>query len=85
MNAPAVSAGGLVTLAWSQGGGGPPTAYTIIARFTTNGPVIASLPVSAGATSISVTAPPGTYFVSVAASNAVGTSAESNQVIVVVP
>jgi hypothetical protein len=34
---------------------------------------------------MSATAPPSTYFVSVVAANALGTSAESNQVTVVVP
>jgi hypothetical protein len=85
LGAPAVTVNRLVTLAWTPGGGGAATLYTVRARFTSNGPIIASLPVSASVMTLSVTAPPGTFYVSVVASNAQGTSADSNQVVVRVP
>jgi hypothetical protein len=85
LGVPVVGAGRLVTLSWAPGGGGTPTSYTIRVRLAPGGAVIASLPLGAGATTMSATAPPGTYFVSVVAANALGTSAESNQVTVVVP
>jgi hypothetical protein len=53
------------------------------ARLSPASAVIATLPVAG--TSVSVGAPPGTYFVTVVAMNGVGSSAESNHVTVVVP
>jgi hypothetical protein len=73
----------VVSLSWVPGAGGTPASYIVRARLSPGGPVIASLPVSG--TSMSVSAPPGTYFVTVVAENALGTSAESNSIPVVVP
>jgi hypothetical protein len=74
--------GGNVTLSWTTPSRSP-TSYTIRARYTTGGPIIASLPVTGN--TVTVPAPPGSYLVTVLATNALGSSAESNQVSVVVP
>jgi hypothetical protein len=84
LNPATVSAGRSVTLTWSAGSGGPVASYTIVARALPNGPIIASLPGVPG-TTLTVPAPPGTYLVNVIAVNALGSSAESNQITVVVP
>ena len=57
---------------------------TILARFVAGGRIEAELPVGT-ATSLDVSAPNGTYVVSVRASNAVGTGPESAAVTVTVP
>ncbi|MEZ5286820.1 MAG: fibronectin type III domain-containing protein [Vicinamibacterales bacterium] len=84
---PASVAGSTVTLSWAppaDGGSGPsPSSYTVYARLPGSATVVATLPVNG--TSISVPAAAGTYVVSVVAHGAGGTSAESNQVTVVVP
>lgn len=77
-----VSASRTVTFNWSAATGA--TSYTIIARSSPTGGVIASLP-GLTSTTFSVNAPPGTYFITVAANNSAGQSAESNQVQVIVP
>jgi hypothetical protein len=80
----AVVNGNQVTFTWQPGQDGPPpTSYTIGAALVPGGPVVASLPVSG--TTITVPAPPGTYFVRVIAHNDVGSSEASNEVTVVVP
>ncbi|MEZ5283673.1 MAG: hypothetical protein R2712_02460 [Vicinamibacterales bacterium] len=77
--------GNTVSMAWDRpASGGAPTGYTILARGTAGGSIIASLPVGT-ATTHSVVAPNGQYVVSVVASNAVGTGPESAAVTVVVP
>jgi hypothetical protein len=80
LSAPAID-GRQVTLTWLPSG--PPSGYVVVARLTPAGPPVAVLPV--GATSISVAAPPGTFYVSVVAVSAGGVSPESNQITVVVP
>jgi len=83
MNAPVV-AGSNVTLSWTPpGSGGAPASYTVVARFEGSPTVIATLPVAG--TSISVPAPPGRYVVTAVSHNGLGTSGESNAVVVVVP
>jgi hypothetical protein len=78
--APVVS-GRNVTLNWTPSPGA--TGYVVLARLPGNPTVIASLPI--GATSVTVPGvPPGTYVVTVAATNQYGGSAESNQVVVTV-
>ena len=81
MNPPSVS-GGQVTLTWTTPAGSP-TSYTILARLAPGGPVVAALPVTGNA--VTVPAPAGTYFVTIVATNSLGSSAESNQITVVVP
>jgi hypothetical protein len=78
---PASVSGTNVTLQWSPVAGA--SSYTVLARFSPAGPIIAALPT--GATSVTVPAPPGTYLVTVVANNGFGSSSESNQITVVVP
>ncbi|MEZ5419473.1 MAG: fibronectin type III domain-containing protein [Vicinamibacterales bacterium] len=74
---------GVVTLSWSPGAtGGIPTGYLLRVRVP-GGALLMSAPVSG--TSLTAPAPPGTYHVSVVAVGALGMSAESNSVTVVVP
>jgi hypothetical protein len=81
---PASVNGGVVSLTWAPpASGGAPTGYVVLARLPGSPAVIASLPV--GGTSVSASAPPGTYVVSIQAVNGAGTSPESNQITVVVP
>ena len=75
-------AGGQVTLRWSAVANA--ASYTVRARVPGSPAIIASLPV-AGGTTVTVPAPRGTYLVTVVSNNGLGTSAESNQVTVVVP
>jgi hypothetical protein len=80
---PGVVNAGTVMLTWSAGAGSSPTSYTILARFSPGGAVAMSVPVTGN--SFTTAAPPGTYYVSVVANNGAGSSAESNQITLVVP
>ena len=81
---PASVSGGNVTLSWAPpASGGSPTSYVIRARLPGSAAVIAALPVTG--TSVTVPAGAGTYLVTIAAINGAGSSAESNQITVVVP
>ncbi len=83
LNTPSVS-GRTVSLSWSAGGGGAPTGYTLLASVAPGGAPIATVPVTGtGVTLPGV--PPGTYYLRLTASNPAGTSAPSNQVVLVVP
>jgi hypothetical protein len=80
---PASVSGSSVTLSWAPpASGGTPTGYIIRARLPGSAAVIASL--NATGTSVTVPAGPGTYLVTIAAANGAGSSAESNQITVVV-
>jgi predicted phage tail protein len=80
----ALVSGSAVTLSWTPAGtGGVATSYIVTAALSSGGPAIATIPVNA--TSLSGSVPRGTYFVRVAAVNAVGTSVPSNEVVVAVP
>jgi hypothetical protein len=82
--APASINGRDVTLSWTPpSGGGALSGYTLIARLPGSSAVIASLPVNG--TAVVVSAPSGTYLVTIVATNASGMSAESNQITVEVP
>ncbi|MGE0460463.1 MAG: S8 family serine peptidase [Vicinamibacterales bacterium] len=83
---PAVLGGGnFVSLSWpAPVSGGTPAGYTVRARLTPGGPIVASVPV--GETlSLDLTAPNGTFIVSVQASNAAGTGPESPSQTLTVP
>jgi hypothetical protein len=83
MHVPGVQ-NGVVTLSWSPGAtGGIPTGYILRARAPGSGVLLVNTPVSG--TSLMAPAPPGTYHVTVVAVGALGSSAESNTVVVVVP
>lgn len=81
----AVGSGNFVSLSWpAPVSGGAPDGYTIRARFSPGGPIVASLPL-ADIQSLDLTAPNGTYFVSVQAGNAFGLGPESPTEILSVP
>jgi hypothetical protein len=83
LNAPLVT-GSTVSFSWAAGPGGAPVSYTLIASLTPGGAPLVTAPI--GGTAIAFSAvPSGTYYVRLTASNAVGTSAPSNEVTVVVP
>jgi hypothetical protein len=80
----ASASGNTVHVSWGlPASGAAPTAYTILARLSPGGPVVASLHVGT-VTSFSVAAPNGTYIVSVQASNAHGAGPESSPVTITV-
>jgi len=81
-----LGAGGLVTLTWSAPATGDlPTSFTVEAGSATGLANLAVLPTGSSSTTLSVTAPPGTYFVRVRATNGAGAGAPSNEITVVVP
>lgn len=81
---PPTVGGGTVTLSWAPPTSGTaPSGYTLLARTPGSGALLAAVPVTG--TSVTVPAPPGSYVVSVVATNGAGNSPESNAVTVVVP
>jgi hypothetical protein len=85
VNLQATVTGSNVGLSWSAPtSGDAPTNYTLVARLTSGGAVVATLPMGI-ATSFSVAAPNGTFVLSVVAANAAGTGPESTSVTVTVP
>jgi hypothetical protein len=80
-----IAGGRVVTLTWaSPTVGAGPFSYTIDAGSASGLSNVLVAPVG-GITSISVAAPPGTYFVRVRASNGCATSSGSNERTIVVP
>jgi len=84
LNAPVV-AGNNVSLTWTPGAGGAPTSYTLLASATSGGAPFLSVPGLTGAGIAFPGVPSGTYFLRLVAVNALGSSAPSNQVTLVVP
>jgi hypothetical protein len=76
--------GNTVTFRWTAPTTGAPPTYTVLGRLSAGGPVIATLPVG-NASSFTVTAPNGTFIVSIQATNARGTGPESAGVMFSVP
>jgi subtilisin family serine protease len=77
--------GNSVTVTWTPPlTGGTPTSYTVVARAVVGGPVVAALPVGSALT-LTVTAPSGSYHVTVVASNSAGPGPESAGVTFSVP
>jgi hypothetical protein len=71
-----------VTLTWTASANGP-TQYTLQAGLAA-GETIAAFALPGNSTSVQVTAPPGTYHVRLIATNADGSSAPSNEIVVAV-
>ncbi len=84
LHPPTVTPGNTVTVSWTPGAGGTPSSYTLIARSSPAGPVIAQFALSATTVTFGGV-PGGTYYLQVLAHNAVGSSGFSNQVTLVVP
>jgi hypothetical protein len=78
--APAVINGRVVSLTWSVASGA--ASYVVVARLSPGGAPIATLPVVG--TTLTVTAPPGQYYVTVVGANGQGVGVESNQIVVTV-
>lgn len=77
--------GNALSLTWAAPITGAPVAsYTLLARVTPGGPVVATLPVGA-VTSFGITAPNGTFLISLVGTNAFGTGPESSPVTVTLP
>lgn len=72
--------GRLVTLTWQAGSGCAPTGYEVRAGSSPGLTNVARLAIGATGSSFQVNAPPGSYFVTVVARNAFGTSHPSNEV-----
>ena len=79
----AVVVGRTVNLSWAPGSGGAPTSYVVTASVSPGGPPVATVPLG-GTSAAFASVPLGIYYVRVAAVNALGTSAPSNQITVVV-
>ncbi len=76
--------GTLGFLAWNAGNGGLATTYTVRASFVPNDPnPPIQLPLNTLALTLGI--PPGSYYVNIVASNACGTSAPSNELLVTAP
>jgi len=85
LNFAASVAGSTVQMSWTApASGDTPSGYTVLARSSAGGPVIASAAAGA-ATTFSTPAPNGVYVLSVQATNAFGTGPESAAVTVTVP
>ena len=81
----AAVSGNALSLTWAAPGvGAPVTSYTLLARLAPGGPVVATLPVGA-VTNFGVTAPNGTFVISLTATNPFGTGPESSSVTVTLP
>ena len=76
--------GSTVALTWETPAGGAPADHTLLGRGTLGGPLIGTAPIGAEP-AFGIALPNGTYVLSVRASNAFGTSPESNAFTVTVP
>ena len=74
--------GQIVVLNWSDGGGAPPLTYVIEAGSASGLADLYDAPTASTLTTITASAPPGTYYVRVRARNACGTSGPSNETLV---
>ena len=80
----AITRGTTVFLAWNPGNGGQPNGYVVHARYSSGGPVIASIGANTAYVNVGAV-PTGTYFVQVFATSACGTSPYSNEIVVNAP
>ncbi len=80
----ATGTGNTLNLAWTPGSGGAPTSYTLIASAAPGGAPLATVPLSG--TSVSFpNVPNGTYYLRLTASNSLGTSPASAELIITLP
>jgi hypothetical protein len=80
-----VTTSNVVTLSWTPSRSGPPpTGYLVQASLTPSGQPIATLPAAPTATSLTVTAPAGVYYVTIRKLVAAGPGPVSNESAVVV-
>jgi hypothetical protein len=79
------ASGNFVMMNWAAPvSGGPPANYTVLARLSQGGPIVAALP-RGEILSAEVNAPNGNFVVSIQASNEFGAGAESEPQIITVP
>jgi hypothetical protein len=76
--------GNTVAFTWTPPASGAVTGYVILAGSFAGGSNLAIVDTASAATSFSAVAPAGTYYVRVLAKNGCGTSAASNELVVVV-
>lgn len=79
----ATVSGTTVIITWLPGGGPPATGYQVEAALTSFGAAVATLPVTSPTLTVT-SVPNGTYFVRVRATNELGVSAASGEVVVTV-
>src|SRR6185436_11497804 len=78
------NSGGTVVLSWTAASGSPST-YIVEAGSAPGASNVATIDLGGTATTLTASAPRGTYFVRIRGRNACGTGAASNEVTVVVP
>lgn len=84
-NLQATVSGNNLSLTWNAPlNGGAPSTYTLLARATVGGPVLATVPVG-NVTSFAAAGPNGVFVLSLVASNAGGSGPESSTVTVTLP
>jgi predicted phage tail protein len=81
---PAVVSSNTVSLSWVPGAGGAPTSYLLTAAAAPGDSAIATVTLT-GTSATFTNVPSGTYYLRLAAINAVGSSPASNEITVVVP
>jgi hypothetical protein len=79
-----ITRGTLGFLMWNPGPGGGPTTYIVRAAFQPNDPN-PPIQIPLGTPYFSLAIPAGTFYVSIAAANACGTSGASNEVVITSP
>ena len=79
-----ITRGTLGLLMWNPGSGGQPTTYVVRAAFQANDPA-PPIQIPLGTPYFTLGIPAGTFYVSIAATNACGTSGPSNEVAITSP
>lgn len=84
-NPPTVNGNRDVTLTWTPGPGGAPTGYVLLASSTPGGAPFIQVPFGPETSTVIPNVTPGTFYLRLVATNALGSSAPSNEVTLVVP